>query len=59
MHRNIHKYNLIFTDGKTHNQTDHVLIYKRQHSSIFGVWSLEELTLVLTIILLLWTLDNN
>jgi hypothetical protein len=31
-HRNIHKYTWTSTDGKTHNQTDHILIDRRRHS---------------------------
>jgi hypothetical protein len=38
-HRNIHKYTSTSTDGKTNNQTDHVLIDKRQHLNIVDVWS--------------------
>jgi len=38
-HWNIHKYNWNSPDGNTHNQTDHVLIHMRWHSSILDVWS--------------------
>ena len=38
-HRNIHKYNWTFPDGKTHNQIDHILIDRRWHSSILDVRS--------------------
>jgi hypothetical protein len=31
---NIHKYTWTSSDGEMHNQVDHVLINKRQHSSI-------------------------
>jgi hypothetical protein len=33
-HCNIHKHDWTSPDGVTHNQTDHVLIDKRQHSNI-------------------------
>jgi len=33
-HRNIHKYTWTSTDGKTHNQTDHILIDRRWHMSV-------------------------
>jgi hypothetical protein len=36
-HCNIHKYTWTSPEGKTHNQIDHVLIDRRQHSSILGV----------------------
>jgi hypothetical protein len=38
-HRNIHKYTSTSPDGKTHNQTDHILIDRRWHSSILDVRS--------------------
>jgi endonuclease/exonuclease/phosphatase family metal-dependent hydrolase len=38
-HRSIHKYTWIFSDGKTHNQIDHILIDRRRHSSILDVRS--------------------
>jgi hypothetical protein len=37
LHRNIHKYTLTYPDGKTHNQTDHILLDRRWHSSILDV----------------------
>ena len=36
-HRNIHKHSWISSDGKTHNQIDHMLIDRGWHSSIFNV----------------------
>jgi hypothetical protein len=36
-HRDIHKHTWTFPDGVTHNQIDHVLIDKRQHSNILDV----------------------
>ena len=36
-HRKIHKYNWTSTDGKTHNQIDHMLIDRRWHSSVIEV----------------------
>ena len=33
-HRHIHKYTWTSSDGKTHNQIDHVLIDSRWHSRI-------------------------
>jgi len=35
--RNIHKYTRTFPEGKTHNHIDHVLIYRRWHSSVLDV----------------------
>jgi len=40
-HCNIHKYTWT-SDGKTHNQTDHVLTERRQHSSVAYVRSFRE-----------------
>jgi hypothetical protein len=36
-HRKIHKYTWTSPEGKTHNQTDHVLIDRRGHSSVLDV----------------------
>jgi hypothetical protein len=36
-HCNIHKYTWTSHGGKLHNQTDHVLVDRRQHSSILDV----------------------
>jgi hypothetical protein len=38
-HRSIHKYTWTSPDRKTHNQTDHILIDRRRHSSILDVRS--------------------
>jgi hypothetical protein len=38
-HRNIYKFALTSPDGKTHNQIDHILINRRQHSSVLYIWS--------------------
>jgi hypothetical protein len=38
-HHNIHKFTSTSTDGKTHNQTDLILIDRRWHSSILEVRS--------------------
>ena len=39
LRRNIHKYTQTSHDGKTHNQTDHILIDRRWHLSILDVRS--------------------
>ena len=36
-HRNIHTYTWTSPDGKTHNQTDHILIDRRWHLSTLNV----------------------
>ena len=36
-HRNLHKYTWTSPGGKTHNQTDNILIERRWHSSILDV----------------------
>jgi hypothetical protein len=49
-HHNIRKYNWASPDGKTHDQSHHVLIDRRRHSNIVYIRLLEELTAILTII---------
>ena len=39
LHRNINKYNWTSTDGKTHNQIEHILKDKSWHSSILDAQS--------------------
>jgi len=39
-HRNIYKYTWTSPDGKTHNQTDHILIDRKGQSSVLDVPSL-------------------
>jgi exonuclease III len=36
-HHNINKYTWTSPEGKTHNQVDHILVDRRQHSSILDV----------------------
>jgi hypothetical protein len=38
-HHNIHKFTWTSPDGKTHNQTDYILIDRRRYSSILDVRS--------------------
>jgi hypothetical protein len=38
-HHNIHKYTWTSPDGKTHNQTDHILVDRRRHSNVLDVRS--------------------
>ncbi|PNF35277.1 hypothetical protein B7P43_G04807 [Cryptotermes secundus] len=38
-HCNIHKFTRTSPDGKIYNQIDHILIYRRRHSSILDVRS--------------------
>jgi hypothetical protein len=38
-HCNIHKHTWTSADGNTHNQTDHILIDRRRHSSVLDVRS--------------------
>ena len=37
LRRNIHKHTRTSADGKTHNQTDHILIDRRWHLSVHDV----------------------
>jgi hypothetical protein len=37
LHRNIHKFTWTSPVGKTHNQTDHILLVRRWNSSILDV----------------------
>jgi hypothetical protein len=39
LHRNVHKYTCTPPDGNTDNQIDHILIYRRRHSSVLDVQS--------------------
>jgi len=36
-HKNIHKYTCVFPDGKTLNQSDHVFVDRRRHTSTMDV----------------------
>jgi septum formation inhibitor MinC len=46
---NSHKFASTSPDGKTHNQTDHVLIDRRQHSGIIDVRSGQQIVIMTTI----------
>jgi hypothetical protein len=37
-HRNIRKYTLTSPDGKTHNQINHILVDRRRHSTVRGLF---------------------
>ena len=43
-HRNIHKYNWTYPDGKIHNQIDNMLTDGRWHSNILAYWRLGNTT---------------
>jgi hypothetical protein len=49
-HCSIHKYTWTYPEGKMHNQIDHVLIDRRQHSGILDVHFFIGLILILTTI---------
>jgi endonuclease/exonuclease/phosphatase family metal-dependent hydrolase len=38
-HHTIHKYTWMSTDGKTHNQINHILVDRRRHSNVLDVRS--------------------
>jgi hypothetical protein len=38
-HYNIHKYTWMSSNGKTQNQTDHILVERRRHSNVLDVRS--------------------
>jgi endonuclease/exonuclease/phosphatase family metal-dependent hydrolase len=38
-HRNIHKYAWTSTNGKTHNQIDHILVDRQRHLNVLDVRS--------------------
>jgi hypothetical protein len=38
-HCNILRYTWTSPDGKTHNQIDHILVYRRRHSNVLDVRS--------------------
>jgi hypothetical protein len=37
LYRNIHKFTWTLPDGKTHNQIDHILLYRKWHASVLDV----------------------
>jgi endonuclease/exonuclease/phosphatase family metal-dependent hydrolase len=39
LHQYVHKYTWTSSDGKTHNQIDHILIDRRWHSSMLNMQS--------------------
>jgi hypothetical protein len=54
-HRNIHKYTWTYTDGKTHNQIDYILMDRDG----IRVYSMYDLSRELTVILITsWWLQN-
>jgi endonuclease/exonuclease/phosphatase family metal-dependent hydrolase len=46
LHRNIHKYTWTSPYGKTHNQIDHILVDRQQHSSVLDVHSGQQIVIV-------------
>jgi hypothetical protein len=47
-HHSIHKFTWT-SDGKTHNQIDHILVDRRQHSSMLHVRSGQQIVILITL----------